>query len=108
MDLILLSQLRAPTCVMPTQVSFIRKNPVKLDNKYINTATPGMAGIAVPTFYTVDMTLPVGVDSKECLWAAKPKIGEKDIIISSSTEESTKKFRIQIDDDGNISAIEVK
>lgn len=85
-----------------------KKKPVKLDNKYINTATPGMAGIAVPTFYTADMTLPVGVDSKGCLWAAKPKISEKDIIISSSTEGSTKKFRIQIDDDGNISAVEVK
>ena len=85
-----------------------KKKPVKLDNKYINTATPGMAGIAIPTFYTADMTLPVGVDSKGCLWAAKPKISEKDIMISSSTEGSTKKFRIQIDDDGNISAVEVK
>lgn len=81
-----------------------KKDAIKLDNKYLNVASPGVAGIVQPTFFTADTNLPVAVDNEGHLWAQQPT---ELPIVRSSTPGSTKKFRIQIDDDGNITAKEV-
>ena len=82
-----------------------KTQPMKLDNKYLNIASPGVAGIVQPTFFTADTNLPVAVDNEGRLWAQQPT---KLPIVQSSTPGSTKRFRILIDDDGNITAKEVE
>ena len=47
------------------------------------------------------MTQPVGIDDDGKLWT------EPGVILSSSTEGSTKKFRIAVDDTGTLSAKEI-
>ena len=44
---------------------------------------------------------------KKLILDVDAKISDTDIILSSSTEGSTKKFRITVDDTGAISATEV-
>lgn len=65
-------------------------------NKYITSVLSGGANIKCYKFLQ-------GASSAEQLWG----ISEDGVIISSSTTNSTKKFKITVDDSGTISATEV-
>lgn len=76
------------------------------DTFYIGTmlpiATSTNFGAVKPVKKTDEMTQEVGIGSVGELYTAPP-----DYIINSSTEGSTKKFQITVDDDGVVSATEV-
>lgn len=82
-------------------------------DKYIESVVTWMDGITIysPNKISNFKTVTISAEGKRLDFSNyinKPiTIGAKDIILSSSTANSTKKFRITVDDTGKISATEV-
>ena len=54
----------------------------------------------------IRLTMPIAYLSERFIHSSIQRVGD-DLIISSSTAESTKKFKITVDDSGTLSATEV-
>ena len=82
-------------------------------NKYIESVVTWMDGITIysPNTITNYRTVTIAAEGKRLDFSDITKepitIGAKDIILSSSTANSTKKFRITVDDTGTLKATEV-
>lgn len=97
------SKIEGYTAVLPLYV------PVPTDNLWLFS---GSGGIDLgelnfePQYFTIAVTSN-GVLAKNERLETKQYVDNKEVVVNSSTEGSTKKFKITVDDAGTLSAVEV-
>lgn len=78
------------------------------DTLYWNRVQPPLADALVAVNGAVNSMLDtIGSDGQAITALSGVIVDDKTIVLASSTEDSTKKFAITVDDDGDISATEV-
>lgn len=97
------SKIEGYTAVLPLYV------PVPTDNLWLFSGSGGIKLgklIFSPQYFTIAVTSN-GVFAKNELLATKQYVDNKEVVVNSSTEGSTKKFKITVDDAGTLSAVGV-
>lgn len=89
------------TAVLPLFV------PGSFDNLWLFSGSGGINSLSFPSqYFTIAVTSDGVMAEREDL-ATKEYVNNKEVVVMSSTEGSTKKFKITVDDTGALSAVEV-